>query len=100
MPPSGVSMSTFFSSPCAFFFTFTLHAGRSSTADRAMAASRALAARNCRLLMLRPSIGELRPALDSGAALGDVGNADRQVAVNRNLAEQCFHSADLRNCGI
>src|SRR5437879_8488542 len=98
MPPSGVSMSTFFSSPCAFFFTFTLHAGK-STADSTTAASRALAARNCRF-MLRPSMGELRPALDSGAALGDVGNADRQVAVNRNLAEQCFHGAHLRNRGI
>src|SRR5436309_1407182 len=100
MPPSGVSMSTFFSSPCAFFFTFTLHAGRSSTADRAMAASRALAARNCRLLMLRPSIGELRLPLDSGAPLCDVGDTDGQVPVNRNLAEQRFHRAHLRNRGI
>src|SRR5438309_2831137 len=98
MPPSGVSMSTFFSSPCAFFFTFTLHAGK-SMADSTTAASRALAARNCRF-MLRPSMGELRPALDSGAALRDVGNAHRQVAVNCNLAEQCFHGADLRNRGI
>ena len=50
--------------------------------------------------MLRSFLCELWRPLDSGAALRDVGNADGQMAANRDLAKKRFDRADLRNAGV
>ena len=50
--------------------------------------------------MLRSLLCDLCRALDAGAALSDVGNADRQVAMNGDLAKKSFDRADFRNAGI
>jgi hypothetical protein len=45
--------------------------------------------------MLRTSKRHSRLPLDPEAALGNVGNRDRQMAANRNLAEQGLDNADF-----
>ena len=96
-------MSTFFSCPLPFFFTFTLQPDRASRVAKAK--TRAKARRELPLScggmrMLRSLLCDLRGALYAGATLSDVGNADRQVAMNGDLAEKNFHRADFRNAGI
>src|ERR1700737_5625135 len=93
-------MSTFWSCPSPFFLTFTLQAGSASSVEQARTrASRELASCKLSLGMLRSSLRGLRP-LDAGAALSDVGNADRQMSVYRDFAKKSFDSADLRDCGV
>src|SRR2546425_5585840 len=101
IPPSGVSMSTFFSSPPLSFLTLTLQAGRrSKAANVATKASRELMFSSLGLRMLRVSLCGLRRPLDSSAALRDVWNTHRQAAADGKFAEQRFDRADFRNRGI
>src|ERR1700693_334612 len=97
-PPTGVSMSTFFSFPSLSFFTLTLQPGRGSTAPKAtMRASREL---RFSMRMLRFFLCELWRAFDPGATLSDVGNADWEVAANGDLAKKRLDRADFRNAGV
>src|SRR5271170_7802858 len=45
----------------------------------------------------RTSFHGLRGTLDSGATLGDVRNAHRQMSPDRNFAEQRLHHTDFGN---
>src|SRR6476660_3092599 len=101
--PTGVSMSTFFSCPSPSFLTLTLQPGRASRTPKAKTrakARRELSLSGCVVRMLRSLLCDLCGALDAGAALSDIGNADRQVAMNRGLAKKSFDRADFRNAGI
>src|SRR2546422_327060 len=101
IPPSGVSMSTFFSSPPLSFLTLTLQAGRrSKAANAATKTSRELMFSSLGLRMLRVSLCGLRRPLDSSAAVRDVWNTHRQAAAEGNFTEQRFNRADFRNRGI
>src|ERR1700722_12696073 len=104
----GVSMSTFFSWPSLSFFTLTLQAGSASMAPKARARVMArgeVPSSNLGISMLRSFLYDSglwdsplcdgRRTLNAGAALGNVGNADGQVAVNGNFAEQRFDHAEF-----
>src|SRR4029079_1488126 len=95
---------TFFSCPSPSFLTLTLQPGKAGKASRTPKtranARRELPLSGCGMRMLRSLLCYLSGALDAGAALSDVGNADRQVAMNRDLAKKSFDRADFRNAGI
>src|SRR5579862_5603139 len=76
-------------------------AGRASRAPKARVnARRELSLNGLSMRMLRSFLRELWGPFDSRAALGDVGNADGQVAANRDLAKKSFDRTDLRNAGV
>ena len=50
--------------------------------------------------MLRSFLCGLRRPLDPGASLSDVGNADRQVAANGDLAKKSFDRAGFRDASV
>src|ERR1700752_4298184 len=107
MPPTGVTMSTFFSSPCASFFTFTLQADRASKPEKAAATSsrlclprNELATANVGVCIICSFLRHVRLPLNSSPALGNVGNAHRQMAPDGYFAKQSLDDADLRNGGV
>src|SRR5580704_16247980 len=50
--------------------------------------------------MLSSSTGNLHPALDAGPTGGHIGDADGEMPVDHNFAEQGFHRGCLRDGGI
>src|SRR3984893_8443879 len=50
--------------------------------------------------MWETSLGDPRRALESGAALGNIWNANGQMAANRNLPEERFDCAHFRNRSV
>src|SRR6266436_2491264 len=94
-------MSTFFSLPSLSFFTLTLQPGRASTAAKAnVKPRRGLMSNGLSIGMLRSLLCDLWRTLDPGASLGDVGNADWQMAADGDLAKERFDRADFRNAGV
>src|SRR4029077_535573 len=94
-------MSTFFSLPSLSFFTLTLQPGRASTAAKAkVKPRRGLMSNGLSVGMLRSFLRDLWRTLDPGTSLGDVGNADWQMAANGDLAKERFDRADFRNAGV
>src|SRR5258705_14016014 len=91
-------MSTFFSCPSPSFLTLTLQPGRASKAATAKVRTR------CELVSVRLGMRILSflcgLTLNAGASLGDIGNADRQVAANCDLTEKSLDRADLGNAGV
>src|SRR5437870_13065853 len=92
-------MSTFFSHSAALSFSFTLHPASNKSPKQA-AANSDLLQRTLGLRMILTATRCQRLPLDSGAALGDVGDRDRKMAAQRDLSEQRLHRAYFRNRGI
>src|ERR1700694_2050977 len=87
-PPTGVSMSTLFSLPSLSFFTLTLQPGKASNVPiTRVKANHELSLSRLSVRMLRSFLCELWRPLDSGATLGDVGNADREGAAKGGIAQ-------------
>src|SRR5713226_2555688 len=91
MPPNGVVMSTFLSSPLLSFFTLTLHA---ISSNRAVASRKKL---KSRVRMGKPPFLFLSPARNPFTARRHSGDCHRQVSMNFNLSEQGLDRAGLRN---
>src|SRR3989442_13032933 len=98
----GVSMSTFLSCPSLPFFTLTLQPGstRALNATAAVKISSELASRHLSMRMLRSLLCRLGRPLNAGATLSDVGNADRQVAMNGHFSKERFDRAGFRDASV
>src|ERR1700727_3546309 len=77
-----------------------LQADRSSTATKPVPAATAANVDGLILRMLSSSTGNLHPALDAGPTGGHIGDADGEMPVDHNFAEQGFHRGCLRDGGI
>src|SRR5947209_17986965 len=94
MPPTGVWISTFCSSPFLFFLTLILQPAMTS---KLASASRHLTTGNFGVRIVNLSSGYSRLPLDAGPALSHVRNTYRKMAVNRNFSKQRFDRAHLRD---
>src|ERR1700738_3734152 len=94
----GVSISILLFCPSPFFLTLTLQAGRTSRGAKARVKSSAeLSSSSLSMRMLGSFLRDLCRPLDAGAALSDVGNADRQMSANGNFTKKSFNGADFRD---
>src|ERR1700733_8136885 len=97
MPPTSVLISTCLSSPLASFFTFTLQEDANSRAARLAKAAAMTNAEDLFLRMFNSCAGQLDRTLDSGAALGNTGNAHGKMPANCNFTKQTLDRAYFRH---